>query len=63
MFGPSTDLLREADVVICDTGGPEATTTVEKLLQPTTARLVHLPIAEPPMWRLDVHRSSRRSVL
>jgi chorismate mutase/prephenate dehydrogenase len=46
MFGPSTVLLRDADVVICDTGDPEATTTVEKLFQPTTARLVHLPIAE-----------------
>jgi prephenate dehydrogenase len=46
MFGPSTVLLRDADVVICDTGDPEATATVEKLFQPTTAHLVHLPIAE-----------------
>lgn len=46
MFGPSTVLLRDADVVICDTGDSEATATVEKLFQPTTAHLVHLPIAE-----------------
>lgn len=46
MFGPSTVLLRDADVVICDTGDPVATGAVEKLFQPTTAHLVHLPIAE-----------------
>jgi chorismate mutase/prephenate dehydrogenase len=46
MFGPSTVLLRDADVVICDTGDPEATATVERLFEPTTAHLVHLPIAE-----------------
>lgn len=46
MFGPSAILLRDADVVICDTGDPEATSTVEKLFEPTTARLVHLPLAD-----------------
>lgn len=46
MFGPSTVLLRDADIVICDTEDPEATATVEKLFQPTTAHVVHLPIAE-----------------
>ncbi len=46
MFGPSIVLLRDADVVVCDTGDPEATATVEKLFQPTTAHLVHLPLAE-----------------
>lgn len=46
MFGPSTVLLRDADVVICDTGDPEAAATVEALFQPTTAHLVHLPLAD-----------------
>lgn len=46
MFGPSTVLLRDADVVICDTGDSEATATVENLFRPTTAHLVRLPIAE-----------------
>lgn len=46
MFGPSTVLLRDADVVICDTGDTEATSTIEKLFQPTTAHLVRLPLAE-----------------
>ncbi|HTO89354.1 MAG TPA: prephenate dehydrogenase/arogenate dehydrogenase family protein [Thermoanaerobaculia bacterium] len=46
MFGPSTILLRDADVVICDTGTPEATVIVKKLFQPTTAHLVYLPIDE-----------------
>jgi chorismate mutase/prephenate dehydrogenase len=46
MFGPSTVLLRSADVVICDTGDAEAGLTVEKLFQPTTARIVRLPLDE-----------------
>lgn len=46
MFGPSTVLLRDADVVICDTGDVEAATTVEKLFRPTTAHLVHLPLED-----------------
>jgi chorismate mutase/prephenate dehydrogenase len=46
MFGPSVVLLRGADVVICDTGDLEAARAVEKLFQPTTARIVHLPLDE-----------------
>jgi len=46
MFGPSAVLLRDADVVICDTGDQEATAAVERLFQSTTARLVHVPLAE-----------------
>jgi chorismate mutase/prephenate dehydrogenase len=46
MFGPSAVLLRDADVVICDTGDEEATAIVEKLFQPTTAHLVRLPLDE-----------------
>ncbi len=46
LFGPSIDLLRETDVVICDTGDSEAAAAVEKLFEPTTAHIVHLPLAE-----------------
>ncbi len=46
MFGPSTVLLRDADVVICDTGDSEASAVVEKLFQPTTAHIVRLPLAD-----------------
>jgi chorismate mutase/prephenate dehydrogenase len=47
MFGPATVLLRDADVVVCDTGDAAATQAVEALFAPTTARLVRL--------RLDRH--------
>ena len=46
MFGPSVVLLRDADLVICDTGDPQATATIEKLFAPTTAHIVHLPLAD-----------------
>jgi chorismate mutase/prephenate dehydrogenase len=46
MFGPSAVLLRDADVVICDTGDPEATSMVERLFRPTTARLVRLALVD-----------------
>lgn len=46
MFGPSTVLLRDSDVVICDTGDSQAISTVERLFQPTTARLLRLPLAD-----------------
>lgn len=46
MFGPSVVLLRDCDVVICDTGDDEASAEVEQLFRPTTARLLHLPLDE-----------------
>ncbi len=46
MFGPSAVLLRGADVVICDTGDAAATEAVERLFQPTSARLVPMPLAD-----------------
>jgi chorismate mutase / prephenate dehydrogenase len=46
MFGPSIALLRDADVVICETGDAEATAIVETLFRPTTARLVRIPLEE-----------------
>jgi chorismate mutase/prephenate dehydrogenase len=44
MFGPSIVLLRDADVVVCDTRDAEATHAVEELFALTTARLVHIPL-------------------
>jgi chorismate mutase/prephenate dehydrogenase len=46
MFGPSLTLLRDADVVVCDTGDREATAEVERLFTSTTAHVVHVPLAE-----------------
>ena len=46
MFGPSIALLRDAEVVVCETGDEEATAAVEALFRPTTAKLVRLPLDE-----------------
>jgi chorismate mutase/prephenate dehydrogenase len=46
MFGPSVVLLRDCDVVICDTGDDAASAEVEQLFLPTTARVLHLPLDE-----------------
>lgn len=46
MFGPSTVLLRDVDVVVCDTGDAATVDAVERLFQPTTANLVRIPLAE-----------------
>ncbi len=46
MFGPATVVLRDADVVICDTGDAAAAATVETLFRPTTAHLVRLPLED-----------------
>jgi chorismate mutase / prephenate dehydrogenase len=46
MFGPSAILLRDADVVICETGDAEATAAVERWFEPTTAHLVRMPLAD-----------------
>jgi chorismate mutase/prephenate dehydrogenase len=46
MFGPSIALLRDADVVVCETGDEGATAAVEALFRPTTARLVRIPLAD-----------------
>jgi chorismate mutase/prephenate dehydrogenase len=54
MFGPSISLLRDADVVICDTGDADATAAVENLFRPTTARLVHVGLDEHDRIMADV---------
>jgi chorismate mutase/prephenate dehydrogenase len=46
LFGPSTVLLRDADVVVCDTGDEAATAAVEELFAYTTARLVRMSLEE-----------------
>ena len=46
MFGPATVLLRDADVVICDTGDAGAASVVAALFQPTSAHLVYLPLED-----------------
>jgi chorismate mutase/prephenate dehydrogenase len=54
MFGPSVVLLRDCDVVICDTGDADATAAVERLFQPTTAHVINLPLAEHDRIMADV---------
>lgn len=54
MFGPSVVLLRECDVVICDTGDAAAADAVTRLFSSTTARLLHLPLDEHDRLMADV---------
>ena len=54
MFGPSIVLLREADVVICDTGDAGAAEEAERLFRSTTARIVRMPIEEHDRVMADV---------
>jgi chorismate mutase / prephenate dehydrogenase len=54
MFGPSVTLLRDCDIVICDTGDVDATARIEALFEPTTARLVHLPLDDHDRVMADV---------
>ena len=54
MFGPSVVLLRDCDVVICDTGDLHAEREVERLFATTTARVVHLPLDEHDRQMADV---------
>ena len=54
MFGPSVVLLRDCDVVICDTGDADAAETVTRLFSSTTARLLHLPLDEHDRLMADV---------
>jgi chorismate mutase/prephenate dehydrogenase len=63
MFGPSVALLRDCDVVICDTGDARATETVSQLFQSTTARLMHVPLAEHDSLMADVLTLAHSSVI
>lgn len=54
MFGPSVVLLRECDVVICDTGDAAAEKEAAKLFEPTTARVLRMPLDEHDRLMADV---------
>jgi chorismate mutase / prephenate dehydrogenase len=63
MFGPSVVLLRDCDVVICDTGDEVAAGEIEQLFRPTTARLLHLPLAEHDRLMADVLTLAHATVI
>ena len=63
MFGPSVVLLRDCDVVICDTGDEAATKVVEQLFEVTTARLLHLPLDEHDRLMADVLTLAHATVI
>lgn len=54
MFGPGIVLLRDADVVVCDTGDAAAGDEVESLFRLTTARIVHVPLEEHDAMMADL---------
>jgi chorismate mutase/prephenate dehydrogenase len=54
MFGPSVALLRDADVVVCDTGDAAAGEAGAQLFASTTARIVALPLDEHDRLMADV---------
>jgi chorismate mutase/prephenate dehydrogenase len=54
MFGPSIVLLRDADVVICETGDAHATAAVERLFSSTTVRVVRIPLEEHDRLMADL---------
>jgi chorismate mutase/prephenate dehydrogenase len=63
MFGPSVVLLRDCDVVICDTGDDDAAAEVERLFRPTTARVIHLPLDEHDRLMADVLTLAHATVI
>jgi chorismate mutase/prephenate dehydrogenase len=63
MFGPDTPLLRNKEVVICDTGDAEACALMEALFRPTTAILVHLPLAGHDRVMADVLSLAHAAVI
>jgi prephenate dehydrogenase len=63
MFGPSVVLLRECDVVICDTGDIAAADVVAQLFTSTTARLLHLPLDEHDRLMADVLTLAHATVI
>ena len=63
MFGPSVVLLRDCDVVVCDTGDADAERVVEKLFAPTTARIVHLSLHEHDRLMADALTLAHATVI
>jgi chorismate mutase/prephenate dehydrogenase len=54
MFGPSTVLLRDADLLICETGDAEATQVLEALFRPTTVEIVRIPLVDHDRLMADL---------
>lgn len=63
MFGPATPLLRNKEVVICDTGDAASAAVVEGLFRPTTAILVHLPLEVHDRVMADVLSLAHATVI
>jgi chorismate mutase/prephenate dehydrogenase len=63
MFGPAVVLLRDCDVVICDTGDDASSEEVEQLFRPTTARLLRLPLDEHDRLMADVLTLAHATVI
>jgi chorismate mutase/prephenate dehydrogenase len=63
MFGPSVVLLRDCDVVVCDTGDRAATDAVVQLFTSTTARLLDLPLEEHDRLMADVLTLAHATVI
>jgi chorismate mutase/prephenate dehydrogenase len=63
MFGPSVVLLRDCDVVICDTGDDEAAAVVAQLFAATTARVLRLPLDEHDRQMADVLTLAHATVI
>jgi chorismate mutase/prephenate dehydrogenase len=63
MFGPDTPLLRDKEVVLCDTGDDEARALIESLFRPTTAILVHLPLEAHDRVMADVLSLAHATVI
>lgn len=63
MFGAETPLLRNKEVVVCDTGDEAASEFVASLFRPTTAELVRLPIDIHDQVMADVLSLAHATVL
>jgi len=63
MFGADTPLLRNKEVVVCDTGDEAASELVESLFRPTTASLVRLPLDSHDRVMADVLSLAHATVL
>lgn len=54
LFGPETTALRGSDVVVCDTGDPEAEEIVNGLFAPTSARIVRIGLDDHDRLMADM---------
>jgi chorismate mutase/prephenate dehydrogenase len=63
MFGPSVVLLRDCDVVVCDTGDAAATRALAQLFTATTARVLFLPLDRHDELMADVLTLAHATVI